>query len=171
MNYADPPLDGSLQPYHGKAVALDINDRHAPFPAMLLIHEMRVRGFHPFQPPTPSLPTVAAWQDWILTRGVYDENNSTFRRGKTENAGNRPQPQPQLPPGLQNTSGGSTSHTLALNQNVVNEILAATRAMPSWKACELEGTSWAGTAEENIEKYNAIMSGQGIWFLLFFYTQ
>jgi len=25
--------------------------------------------------------------------------------------------------------------------------------MPSWKACQMDGTSWAGTAEENIQKY------------------
>lgn len=31
-------------------------------------------------------------------------------------------------------------------------ILAATRAMPSWKACQMEGASWSGTTEENIEK-------------------
>jgi hypothetical protein len=25
--------------------------------------------------------------------------------------------------------------------------------MPSWKACQVEGTSWTGTAQENIQKY------------------
>jgi len=42
---------------------------------------------------------------------------------------------------------------LALNPDVIADILAATRAMPSWKACQMEGTGWTGTAEENIQKY------------------
>jgi hypothetical protein len=41
----------------------------------------------------------------------------------------------------------------ALDNDVVAEILAATRAMPSWKACELDNMSWDGTAEENTKKY------------------
>ena len=43
--------------------------------------------------------------------------------------------------------------SLALNQDVILEILVASRAMPSWKACVVEGTSWEGSAIENIEKY------------------
>ena len=42
---------------------------------------------------------------------------------------------------------------VALNEDVIKEILATTDAMPSWKACEIEGTSWEGTREENIKKY------------------
>src|ERR1700733_8013654 len=51
-------------------------------------------------------------------------------------------------------SASSNKRSLALNADVISEILAATRAMPSWKACEVEGTSWAGAAEENIQKYD-----------------
>ena len=40
--------------------------------------------------------------------------------------------------------------TLTFNAYVVVDILAAMHAMPSWKACQIEGTSWTGTAEENI---------------------
>jgi len=36
-------------------------------------------------------------------------------------------------------------------------ILAVSREMPSWKACIIEGTSWEGSAEENIAKYRDIM--------------
>lgn len=42
---------------------------------------------------------------------------------------------------------------LELNADVVGDILAATYAMPSWKACQMEGTRWTGTGEENIKKY------------------
>jgi hypothetical protein len=40
-----------------------------------------------------------------------------------------------------------------MNADVIAEILTATHAMPSWKACQVDGTSWTGTAQENIEKY------------------
>lgn len=37
---------------------------------------------------------------------------------------------------------------VALNAGVIGDILAATRAMPFWKTCQMEGTSWTVTAEE-----------------------
>jgi hypothetical protein len=43
------------------------------------------------------------------------------------------------------------AHT-ASSEKVIADTLAARHAMPSWKACELEGTSWTGTVEKNIEK-------------------
>ena len=48
------------------------------------------------------------------------------------------------------TSSKPGTYKLELNDNVIADTLTATRAMPSWKACEIEGTSWTGTAEENI---------------------
>jgi len=44
-----------------------------------------------------------------------------------------------------------------LNANAITDILTVTRAMPSWKACQLENTSWKGTAEENIQKYVSLI--------------
>jgi hypothetical protein len=49
------------------------------------------------------------------------------------------------------TSSGTRK--LELNADVIADILAATHAMPSWKACQMENTSWSGTADENIQKY------------------
>jgi hypothetical protein len=51
------------------------------------------------------------------------------------------------------TTASSGQRTVALNADVIADILAATRAVPSWKARQIEGTSWTGTAEENIKKY------------------
>jgi len=31
------------------------------------------RGFNPFQPINPVIPTEITWQDWISSRGVYDD--------------------------------------------------------------------------------------------------
>ncbi|KAH9990042.1 hypothetical protein BJV77DRAFT_1126134 [Russula vinacea] len=60
------------------------------------------------------------------------------------------------------TSGGDTSsksgtYKLELNDEVIAEILAVSRTLPSWKACQIEGTSWTGTAEENTDKYLSIV--------------
>jgi hypothetical protein len=149
--------NGLLDSLHGKAVALDIRDRHAPFPSLFIIHEMRVRGFHPFEPVSPDIADDVRWQDWILSSGVLraDGGSHYFEREERPRDGRDSvfeQPEPQLLP-MNPTNAPSGSRGLALNNDVIAEILAATRAMPSWKACEMEGMSWDGTAEENIKKY------------------
>jgi hypothetical protein len=144
-----------LQPWHGKAIALDIRDRHAPFPSLFIIHEMRVRGFHPFEPTSPAISHDLSWQDWISSDGVFDETSGSFKRARPPGHGNDDNgssAQSQLP--MTSAGGGSpVGLTLELNSDVIAEILSVTRSMPSWKACQVEGTSWTGTAEENIEKY------------------
>ncbi len=52
--------------------------------------------------------------------------------------------------------GGGGSTELVLNDDVIAEILAASRAMPTWRACEIENTSWVGTADENAQRYLAL---------------
>lgn len=163
INHSNEP---DLQKLHGKLIALDMNLRHAPFPSIFLIHEARVRASHPFAPNTYTLPSDIPWQDWITTEGVFDESTGRF---KTE----RPPVPPggdassfdvptlfQLPfgntPGSASQAEGNTV-SLALDQNAINDILAATRASLSWKTCQIEGTSWDGTTEENIKKYKEIM--------------
>lgn len=154
INYPDEP---TLREFRGKAIALDIKDHYAPFPSLFIIHEMRVRGFHPFAPPIPSMPNNPVWQDWILSDGVFDNVSGSFKRNaplRNLNSTISAQPQPLSPLATTNAGGASSGgRTLALNADVIADILAATRAMPSWKACQVEGTSWTGTAEENIQKY------------------
>jgi hypothetical protein len=149
INYSGHP---NLQQFHGKAVALDIKDKHAPFPSLFIIHEMRVRGFHPFQPIVPTIPDGIPWQNWILSDHVFDNASDSFKRDRPPpNRNNSVSAQAQQP--FHPDGASSTQRTLALNANVIADILAATHAMPSWKACQVEGTSWTGTAEENIQKY------------------
>ncbi|KIJ50452.1 hypothetical protein M422DRAFT_159899 [Sphaerobolus stellatus SS14] len=120
---------------------------------------MRVRGFNPFQPITYDIPDTIPWQDWILSDGVFKEASNSFIRdlppanNEADLGGSPPQLQPT-------TSVGGGGNTLELNADVINTILAATRAMPSWKACQMEGTSWDGTAEENIQKYASVVGAQ-----------
>jgi hypothetical protein len=120
---------------------------------------MRVRGFHPFEPIEPAMPDDGPWQDWILSDGVFDNVSGSFKRdsppvngdnGNNFSAQSQPQFQPTTTSSGDASSGG---RRITLNADVITDILAATRAMPSWKACQVEGTSWTGTAQENIQKY------------------
>ncbi|KAF8555655.1 hypothetical protein OG21DRAFT_1460685 [Imleria badia] len=148
INYSDNPDD---RQYHGKAIALQPSHRYAPLPSLFIIHEMRVRGFNPFQPIDPSLPHDLVWQDWILSDGEFGNTDTVSSdRSPSGNQSAQPLQQVQLMPTVSGHTGG---RRLALNAGIISEILAATRAVPSWKACQVEGTSWTGTAEENIQKY------------------
>ncbi|KAH9031060.1 hypothetical protein EDB84DRAFT_1588574 [Lactarius hengduanensis] len=122
VNYSGRP---GLQSFHGKAIALDIKDHHAPSPALLIIHEMCVRGCHPFTPLDPDMPKDS---HWIESDGIFAElpdNSVTV------------QPPSWLPFATMNAGGTSSGkRTLPLNADVVADILAASRAMPLWKACE-----------------------------------
>ncbi|KIL62167.1 hypothetical protein M378DRAFT_81621 [Amanita muscaria Koide BX008] len=148
-----------LQQFHGKAIAIDIKDRYAPFPSLFIIHEMRVRGFHPFQPVAPTVPDDILWQDWISSGQVFDNASNSFKHDSLPPNDNDRSAEAQLPFHPM-TTASSSQRTLALNADVIADILAATRAMPSWKACEVEGTSWTGTAEENIQKYISSIGAQ-----------
>ncbi|KAI0004450.1 hypothetical protein BJV74DRAFT_807376 [Russula compacta] len=153
INYSDLP---EFRPFHGKAIAIDIKDRHAPFPSIFIIHEMRVRGHNPFQAVIHNMPDDIPWQDWILSEGVFNYTSGGFTRGRrpgnSNNSASAPTRQ-QLPPMTTSSGASSSGCTIALNADVITDILASTHAMPSWKACQIEGTSWAGTGEENIQKY------------------
>jgi hypothetical protein len=154
IDYSDSE---SLQGFHGKAIALDIEDKYAPFPSLFIIHEMRVRGFHPFKPVVPTITNEISWPDWIVKNNMFDYASDSFKRGRPTHSDNdtfSAQTQLQAEPTTTGVDGGSSSQrTLALNADVISEILAAAHAMPSWKACQVEGTSWTGTAEENAKKY------------------
>ncbi|TFK71442.1 hypothetical protein BDN72DRAFT_869994 [Pluteus cervinus] len=139
INYLKIPNQSE---YHGKVVGLDIHDLHAPFPSLFIIHEMQVRGHRPFLPIEP------------LIDGISWQNCQTTREGPPPDTNNPESPTMQFQPQTVNTEGEpSGRYQITLNDDVINEILAATRAMPSWKACQMEDTRWNGTAEENIQKY------------------
>ncbi|CCL98548.1 uncharacterized protein FIBRA_00548 [Fibroporia radiculosa] len=160
VNFSD---SSNYQQFHGKAIALDIRDRHAPFPSLFLIHEMRVRGFYPFQPTAPAVPNDIAWQDWVTSEGVFDNDTGTFKRDRPLDDVSR-QPRLSFQPTMTSADdapSGSGGCTLALNADVVSDILSATHAMPSWRACQMDGTSWSGTAEENIQQYVSTITPVG----------
>lgn len=122
------------------------------------MQEMRVRGYHPFQPPNPLVTAQSPFQDWVLADGVVDKVSGSFIHSPAPTSNANPigegNNQTQSSPSTID-AGRSSSDTraIALNADVIDGILAATHAMPSWKACQMEGTSWTGTAEENVKKY------------------
>ncbi|KAH9033278.1 hypothetical protein EDB85DRAFT_2229768, partial [Lactarius pseudohatsudake] len=143
INHSNHP---SLQQFHGKAIALDIRAHYAPFVSLLVIHEWRVRGFNPFQPITPTIPAQIPWQDWIMSSGLLDEKLG-FKRDGSPSDNN-------FFPSSTSVAHASTGEVaLELSNDDVAKILAAARAQPSWKACELENAGWNGTADENTKKY------------------
>ncbi len=176
----------SLNIFRGKAIAIDIDDQHAPFPSIFIVHEMRVRGHNPFRPIQQNLPNVIKWQDWItsdnLLLPIPNPTNELFRRDPpsddddengsggngdgdgdggagnggagTDDANNNDSNQCDLPRRRTGYDGRYLlGHKLELNACVIDDILAATHAMPSWKACQMENTSWSGTTDENIRRY------------------
>ncbi|KIM45497.1 hypothetical protein M413DRAFT_442161 [Hebeloma cylindrosporum] len=154
INHADAY---ELRPFHGKAIALDIKDRYAPFPSLFIIHEMRVRGHNPFAPAVHELPDDIPWQDWILSMDLLIDTTNSFKRNKPPPTQSPPNPYSNnsgfRPTTMNAGSASSNQRLVAMNADVINDILAATFAMPSWRACQIEGTSWTGTGEENIKKY------------------
>lgn len=128
---------------------------------------MRVRGFHPFQSTVHQIPDVIQWQDWIYSSGVLrsDPNEGLFKTERPARLASAHTPSSLPPRILQcSTQSGDVESipsqgpgpVLGLNNDVIAEILAATRASASWKACQMEGTSWEGTAEENRAKYMSL---------------
>ena len=136
-----------------------------------------VLGHHPFQPIQPDLPNVITWQDWItshddLLLDIPIPTNELFRRdppsddddenggggnggADTHDANNNQRNLPRRSgrSARQQDTTSSGTRKLELNAGVIADILAATHAMPSWKACKMENTSWSGTADENIRRY------------------
>ncbi|KAI0251663.1 hypothetical protein BJV78DRAFT_1209733 [Lactifluus subvellereus] len=94
---------------------------------------MRVRGFHPFEPTEPTIPEEVLWQDWISSDGVFDSALGSFKR-------DRPR--------------GNPNNNTSSQQQPQCEVSSGGRKLePNANACQMEGTSWAGTAEENIQTY------------------
>ncbi|KAG6848376.1 hypothetical protein H0H93_000758 [Arthromyces matolae] len=125
--------------FHGKGIALDVNDPLAPFPSLLLDHENCARAHFLFAPDTHDLSPTAAWQDWIDTEGLFDDQTRTFYRDAREKYDSpttlRGTP---LPSGTCQLSVSLRLNDYTSEETVTKEIVYETRAMRSWKACRRE---------------------------------
>jgi len=79
VNYSGRP---DLGQFHGTVIAIDSDEKNAPFPSVFIIHEMRVRAFHPFQPIQLDLPDCLYFADWVDSEGLWDYEKDGFKRQK-----------------------------------------------------------------------------------------
>lgn len=89
---------------------------------------------------------------------VYDSDLNSFNPKPTR-SDSHPQG-PSTPSGLP-PSASAYGDELGIHETTFEAILQATRQSVSWKACESEGSSWEGTADDNVKKYLAITGGGG----------
>jgi hypothetical protein len=134
--------------FHGKAIALDGEDTHAPLPLLFLVHEYMVRGRNFYQP-TPDVEVTRGWQEWIVNEGVVNEkDNRSFTLNREG---------PILGPLAGQSSNVQTAAQSASSSesqtaikpptaDLIKELVAYQRTMPSWKACQREAVGWEGTA-------------------------
>ena len=107
----------------------------------------------------PDLEVTNGWQDWLVDKGVVSENPDgafTFKRdAPTSRAPAAPTTQSSCLQASSTTAGPSGSRTVIMppTADLVEELMAYQRTMPSWKAWEKETMGWEGTAEENKKKY------------------
>lgn len=136
-----------LEVFHGHATLLSCNPT-MPFPIAFLFIEARTRGYWPDQPDR-HLHVQRAKTPYALSLpppSIIDEtmaaNASTVGRGAWSSAG-------------ASYDGKGTIHLSDpfANPKELEELMAGYRRLPTWKAAIVEGTSWAGTAEENIALY------------------
>jgi hypothetical protein len=150
VNFADRP---EYAEYNGKCVALDIDDRHAPFPALFLIHEMRVRGFHPFWD-TPNIDiTTLHDQAWMISDGVRNTAGKFIKLEPPSSASHTALTASTSVTSTGLQASGTSAGFQGISKNTLDAILEATRQSASWKSCVLEGQDWSGTAEENTKVY------------------
>lgn len=127
---------------------------------------MRVRGWWPFVGDRPiSLPIE--WQTWMLDDPHPSDGplSDEMSRLSLTTAAESPARGSQEPPG-RSFSGNSQEtipRTITLTDPFANPVeLAALKAsfiqQPNWRAAMLEGESWDGTAEENIARWQNLLS-------------
>jgi len=77
VNYDSYDDSQHFAQFHGKAIALDFKDKHAPLPLLFLAHEYMVHGRNFYQP-TADVEMTNDWQDssWIINDGVVKTDYS-----------------------------------------------------------------------------------------------
>ncbi|EIW76852.1 hypothetical protein CONPUDRAFT_110500 [Coniophora puteana RWD-64-598 SS2] len=140
---------------HGKAIALDFKDKRSPLPLLFLVHEYMVRGRNFFQR-TSDVEITCEWQDWITTEDVVDDGNDgsfAFKRSAAPSSFSTGRPMPWQLPSTDAPPTGTQPLLTPPNGDLVAQLMAVQRTMPSWKEWQKETMGWEGTAEENIKRY------------------
>lgn len=157
MYYDSCGVNPHLNEFHGKAIGLDIEDIRAPLPLLCLVHEYMARGRNFYQP-TPDVEVTGGWQEWMISEGVVNENDDgSFSFNREAPTSGPPADQSlnvEKSPATQVAStSGSRAMIMPPTDDLIKELMAVQRTMPSWKASQKDAMGWEGTAEENMKKY------------------
>lgn len=147
INHSQMP---TLERWHGRAINLRADNNRLPFHGAFLVHEMRVRGWWTFRADRPfSLPIP-----W-----VFDEADN--RRMQSDSISNGPKSHDSI--STNPTSAGQqpkmfTPTNPFANPTELQSLKDSFSKQPNWKAAVLEGETWEGTAEENVDKWKRLIS-------------
>jgi hypothetical protein len=150
-----------LEQFHGKAVVLDANHHHSPFPAPFLIQEMRTRAFHPWctdRPiPHPASTTYTPGNDrggGVANLGGGSHTGVSL--GGSGGMGTGGSGGAASPSGEPSSTGINEQYLVLGNPFQDPELMESMRRqwqqLPNWKSATVEGLTWEGTAEENAKE-------------------
>ena len=151
-----------LEPYHGRAINLCPGD-HLPFHGAFLVHEMRVRGYWPFREDRPiSLPIP--WPNWDPRDGddddySDDDSDDDHDHNKNPDKANYDHPASShiTTPFRQQPKTFTPTNPFS-NPTELQAMKDSFAKQPNWKSAVIEGETWEGTAEENVNKWRGLMS-------------
>jgi len=182
VNHSQIP---ELEEYHGHAINLNADDSRLSFHGSFLIQEMRVRGRWPFRDDRPiSLPIE--WQRWIpapadpAAAADDDKNEQHGSPDPAKEVATRdilPSAVVQMPPpdsgfshqplnedtsfsanpATPQQSRTVTPTNLFANPEKLSAMKRSFSQQPNWKAAVVEGETWEGTAEDNVEKWQGLV--------------
>ncbi|KAH8823148.1 hypothetical protein DL96DRAFT_1616802 [Flagelloscypha sp. PMI_526] len=158
INHSQSP---EFEEYHGKAILLDPDNRRVPFYTLFIIHECRVRGMNPFAADRP-IESSFPYHNWTVrssaTSNNIEENPSTsdHRTLPLSQPSSAPQNNSSNEPSSSSAQFVTFTHPLA-SPEMLEEMVRRQRTENTWKACVMEGTSWEGTTQENIDKYSRLI--------------
>jgi hypothetical protein len=145
-----------MERWHGRAINLREEDARLPFHGAFLVHEARVRGWWPFRADRPiSLPIP--WQQWDS-----DEDDNSDIQTDSDNSDPLPKRQPHKSFPTNPTPAGQQPKTFTptnpfASPTELQSLKDSFSKQPNWKAAVLEGETWEGTAEENVNKWQRLV--------------
>lgn len=147
-----------MDEYHGRAVRLFPDDPRVPFYGAFLDLEMGVRGLWPYLPYYADRPISLHIRRMADAPGGDGDEEDYKVKSEDDNvslttvlkASDSNQQLPSAPLLL------TLKDTIA-NPSELEAVMRSSRQQPNWKAAQIEGKSWEGTAEANISKYQRIM--------------
>ena len=159
INHSQTP---GFEAIHGNVLNFNTETKRCPFPTAFLWHEYRVRGFHPTRNDRAvNFKKIGGG----LSSGGFsggsgagvDDGHESYDSGGDRNGGSGAGEQIDgHASGQDDPITASSFHParMSFDGDEFSAWLKAAKQHSSWRDCVMENTSWSGTAEQNIEKYN-----------------